>query len=254
MIRISDKSECCGCSACVSACPVQCIVMRRDREGFDYPVADPDRCIRCGKCEDVCPVISPLEAQDPLDAYAVRLDEFLEGSSSGGVFPALAREIIQSGGVVFGAVMNNDMTVGHVVAERMDQVELMRGSKYVQSDPYATYEEAASYLAQGRRVLYSGTPCQIAGLNKYIGSKSQLLVTVDVACHGVPSPGLWEKYINSLEEISGVKLDMVRFKDKSQSCKVYQQEQRTSYSHSGQGHRILATKVTHHRRIGKLRR
>ena len=112
MITITDKSLCCGCTACMSACPAQCIVMRRDREGFDYPVINsPDLCLECGKCESVCPVLNPLETAGPLEALAVRSQKWLEGSSSGGVFPALAEEVISDGGVVFGAVVNDDMTV-----------------------------------------------------------------------------------------------------------------------------------------------
>ena len=133
MIRITDKSKCTGCTACVTSCPVQCIVMRRDRQGFDYPVANPDICIGCGKCESVCPVINPAEPANPLTAFAVKVQDHLSGSSSGGVFPYLAGKVIDEGGVVFGAVLNDDMTVGHAEAETLAEVEKMRGSKYVQS-------------------------------------------------------------------------------------------------------------------------
>ena len=142
MIKISDKSLCCGCTACMNACPVQCIVMRRDREGFDYPVANPDRCIGCGKCEAVCPVLHPSDVVEPLEVLAARSGEYVAASSSGGVFPELARIVLDDGGVVFGSVMNDDMTVGHADAEDMAGVERMRGSKYVQSDLYGTFEEA----------------------------------------------------------------------------------------------------------------
>ena len=151
MIRITDKSQCCGCTACVTACPVQCIVMRRDREGFDYPVANPDRCINCGKCMDICPVLEPAAPSEPFASYACRSEEMMDASSSGGVFPLLARRIADEGGVVFGAVINDDMTVGHAEAESYDEIDRMRGSKYVQSDLYSVFEEVKTCLKEGRK-------------------------------------------------------------------------------------------------------
>lgn len=222
MITITDKSLCCGCTACMSACPAQCIVMRRDREGFDYPfVNSPDLCIGCGKCEKVCPVLNPPESAAPVEARAMRSEEWLEGSSSGGVFPALAAQVISEGGVVFGAVVDDDMTVGHAEAYDMADVEKMRGSKYVQSDLYASYEDVRYWLSEGRKVLFSGTPCQVAGLHKYLGKQYEELVTVDVLCHGVPSPGLWEKYVKALERKHGARMEYVRFKDKSSGWRHY---------------------------------
>ena len=222
MINITDKSKCCGCTACVNACPVQCIVMRRDRdEGFDYPVANPDICIGCGKCESVCPVLAPAEHSTPLAAYAVRYEEFVDGSSSGGVFPALAKAAIDEGGVVFGAVMEPDMTVGHTEAETMEEVQRMRGSKYVQSDLYSVFFDVKEYIKSGRKVLFSGTPCQVAGLHKYIGGKSDRLVTVDIACHGVPGPGLWEMYVKALGKRAGSEITAADFRDKSKGWRRY---------------------------------
>ena len=222
MIKITDKTLCCGCTACVTACPAQCIIMRRDREGFDYPfVNSPDLCIGCGKCEKVCPVLNPAEAAEPLEALAVRSEQYLSGSSSGGVFPALAEQVIADGGVVIGAVLNDDMTVGHAEAYDMAGVEKMRGSKYVQSDLYASYEDVRYWLSEGRKVMFSGTPCQVAGLHKYLGKPYDDLVTVDVLCHGVPSPGLWEKYVKALEKKHGARMENVRFKDKTASWRHY---------------------------------
>lgn len=222
MIQISDKAKCCGCTACVNACPVQCIVMRRDREeGFDYPVANPDICIGCGKCESVCPVLNPMEPQEPVAAYAVRSNEYVLHSSSGGVFPALAKAVIDEDGVVFGAVIDGDLTVGHTEAETMEEVERMRGSKYVQSDLYSVFFDAKEYLKAGRKVLFTGTPCQIAGLKKYLGADHEGLLTVDVACHGVPSPGLWDMYMKEMQDRRKVKVETVIFRDKSRSWRRY---------------------------------
>lgn len=221
MIKITDKTLCCGCTACVTACPAQCIVLRRDREGFDYPVAEPDRCINCGKCEKVCPVLNPREPAEAMEALAVRNDAFIEGSSSGGVFPSLAAEVLEQGGTVYGAVINEDMTVGHADAEVFSDVEKMRGSKYVQSDLYSVFEEIKEKLSAGKKVLFSGTSCQVAGLKSYLGGEYEGLYTVDCACHGVPSPGLWEKYVMALEALEGGKMKYVRFRDKKRSWMHY---------------------------------
>lgn len=221
MIRITDKSLCCGCTACVNACPVQCIVMRRDREGFDYPVANPDICIKCGKCEDVCPVINPRQEVAPAGVFAARSDSYVEGSSSGGVFPALAAMLIKDGWTVYGAAFMEDMTVGHTDVTTMAGLDRIRGSKYVQSDLYAVFEEVRDILNDDGRVLFAGTPCQVAGLNKYLGRRHDNLMTVDVACHGASSPGLWEKYVAALERRFGGRMHGISFRDKSKSWRRY---------------------------------
>ena len=221
MIRISDKSLCCGCTACATACPAQCIVMRRDREGFDYPVADPDLCIGCGKCEKVCPMLNPPAASAPVEVLAARSGKHVAGSSSGGVFPVLAEYVIEGGGVVFGAVFESDHKVVHAEASELEGIEPMRGSKYVQSDLYSAFEDVNQYLKDGKKVLFTGTPCQVAGLKNFLGSNTEGLMTVDFACHGVPGPGLWEKYVKALEARSGGRIRSLSFRDKSRSWRHY---------------------------------
>ena len=238
MIRIKDKSECTGCTACVTACPRQCIVMRRDRQGFDYPVANPDLCIKCGKCESICPVLNPRQAVTELATFAARVPEYMKESSSGGVFSWIAKATIDSSGVVFGAVMNPDMTVGHSEAETMGQVSAMRGSKYVQSDMYSSFEDARTYLEEGRKVLFTGTPCQIAGFKAYLGKEYEGLLTADIACHGVPSPGLWQKYVEALSLKSGSEVTEVRFRDKKSGWRRYS----FSYTAGGKKFSVPSTK------------
>lgn len=222
MIAITDSAACCGCTACVNVCPVQCIVMRRDREGFDYPLANPDRCIGCGRCEAVCPVLNPLPERVPQAVTGGRSEEFVGGSASGGIFPHVARKIIGVGGTVFGAVMESDMSVAHCEADDMGGIMRFRGPKYVQSELYAAFEDVRERLAEGREVLFAGTPCQVAGLNRYLGVMSpgldtSALVTVDFACHGVPGPGLWDRYVKDLERKYGSRMTGASFRDKERS-------------------------------------
>ena len=221
MIRISDKALCCGCTACVSVCPARCIVMRRDREGFDYPVANPDMCLKCGLCERVCPMLNPGQNTTPVAAYAARSESKTEASSSGGIFPLLAREMIENEGVVCGAALDGSCIVEHREAETIDELTAFSGAKYVQSELYSIFEDVKCRLDEGTNVLFSGTPCQIAGLKAYLRSPHPNLYTVDIACHGVPSPGLWEKYKTALEKFHSSNLKSVDFRDKSNGWRHY---------------------------------
>lgn len=202
MIHISDKSQCCGCEACVQVCPKHCIRFMRDHEGFFYPEAESDTCIQCGLCEKVCPVLHPAESSEPLHVYAAknRKDKELLESSSGGLFCLIAKEVIKSGGVVFGARFNEKWEVEHDYAETEDGLKPFMGSKYVQSRIGNCYKKTKDFLAQGRKVLFTGTPCQIAGLKNFLRKEDDNLLTVDVLCHGVPSPAMWQQYLEEIKE------------------------------------------------------
>ena len=221
MIRISDKSLCCGCTACVCACPAQCIVMRRDREGFDYPVANPDLCLNCGLCEKICPVLNPGEKGNAKAAYAARNEDALLRSSSGGVFPVIAEKFVTGGGEVCGAQLDEECKVVHSFVDRKENLQKIRGSKYVQSELYSIFDDVRAELDNGQKVLFSGTPCQIAGLKAFLRKDYAGLYLVDIACHGVPSPGLWEKYKAVMETRHGFKLKSVDFRDKSDGWRHY---------------------------------
>lgn len=200
MIDIKEKKNCCGCSACVQVCPKQCITFDEDKQGFRYPLVNKDVCIDCGLCEKVCPAINQSEPKKPLKVYAAKNpNEYIRmKSSSGGVFTMLAEAIIEEGGVVFGARFNEHWEVIHAYTETKEGLEPFRGSKYVQSIIGNTYVQAKEFLLSGRKVLFTGTPCQIAGLKKFLRKDYENLFTVDVVCHGVPSPLVWRSYMNDI--------------------------------------------------------
>lgn len=177
--------------------------MRPDDEGFLRPQVDTSRCVGCHRCEQVCPVLHPGEPDTSPTCYAAytKDEELRLKSSSGGIFTELAKPIIESGGVVFGCVWERPQLVAiHAKAETMDELAEMRGSKYVQSDLRDTFREAKDALIAGRQVLFSGTPCQIAGLNGFLGKRYDNLLTVEIICHGVPSPAVFERYKQELRQ------------------------------------------------------
>lgn len=223
MIKIKDKTKCCGCTACASICPKRCISMKEDKEGFLYPEADASLCVECGACEKVCPVLHAGELRKPLRCYAAKnMDaEVLKKSSSGGIFSLLAQYAIQEKhGVVFGAMWEGERVV-HGAIERLDDLSKLRGSKYVQSDLRNSFIQVADFLKEGRFVLFSGTPCEIAGLKSYLRKDYDNLITVDLACHGVPSPKVLALYIQELKQKYGVESLELNFKDKSTGWATY---------------------------------
>ncbi len=226
MIDIKDKKECCGCAACVQRCPKRCISLQEDGEGFFYPKADASLCIDCSLCEKVCPVINQGEAREPLAVYAAKNpnEDIRRQSSSGGIFTMLAEYIIDKGGVVFGAAFDAQWEVEHQYTETKDGLAAFRGSKYMQSRIGETFKQAEAFLKEGREVLFSGTPCQIAGLNLFLRKKYENLVTVEVVCHGAPSPKVWGQYLR--EKTAELKstpsqVEGVNFREKSTGWKTY---------------------------------
>lgn len=198
-IEILKPKDCSGCGACAQICPQKCINMIPDSGGFKYPSVNTDLCVECGACRKVCPFISHVSDGMITDIYAA-VNKNVENrllSSSGGVFHCLGHQIISEGGLVFGAKFNEDWSVSHGVAETEQELMMLTGSKYVQSEINDSYSRCEQFLRSGRKVLFSGTPCQIAGLNKYLKKKyADLLTTVEVICHGVPSPEVWKAYLD----------------------------------------------------------
>ena len=211
-----DKAECTGCGACMSICPKGAISMQPDAEGFNYPAVDPALCVSCDLCEKRCPVGAAHEAHSVQAFGAQHRDAAVRGaSSSGGVFTALARRMVSQGGVVFGAAFDDRLHVEHIGAMDESEIAGMRGSKYVQSDAADAMANAAALLARGIPVLFTGTPCQIDGLLARVrGKDREKLLTVDFVCHGVPSPGVFASYIESLERAHGQRVTAYTFRDK----------------------------------------
>ena len=204
MIDICDKSQCCGCEACVQRCPKHCIALVEDAEGFLYPKVDASVCVDCGLCEKVCPVINQSDERQPQAVYAAINPDFdvRQSSSSGGIFSALADAVLSQGGVVFGVCWDKDWRLIFDYAETRDDLSRFRGSKYLQAHVGDAYIKAEQFLKSGRQVLFTGTSCQIAALKLYLKKDYDNLLTVDVICHGAPSPGVFRAYLS--EEIAQV--------------------------------------------------
>ncbi|MCR1823329.1 SP_1767 family glycosyltransferase [Terrisporobacter muris] len=219
MIKIEEKHMCSGCHACDNICPKKAISMDIDEEGFWYPNVDKNKCVNCNLCKDICPIINDKNFVSMKKAYGCyNLDEDIRlKSSSGGVFSALASSVIAKNGVVFGARFDENFNVVHDYIETIEELSVFRGSKYVQSNIGENFKIAKKFLKSGRLVLFSGTPCQIGGLKAYLRKEYDNLITVDLICHGVPSPMIWQKYIEELS--NGKKLTDMTFRDKSKGWK-----------------------------------
>lgn len=227
MISITNKQDCMGCYACATICPTSCIAMESDGEGFWYPIVDNDECIECGLCVKVCPIIQkahnePERVAKPR-AYAaystdtsVRLD-----SSSGGLFSLIAEQVMNTGGVVFGAAFDEEFNVYHGFVEAKQEIDKFRGSKYVQSKIGDSYRQVRKFLRQDRMVLFTGTPCQISGLKRYLGKDYENLLCQDIVCHGVPSPKVWQKYVSYRESSAGGPARRIAFRRKDRGWKRY---------------------------------
>lgn len=218
-IQIDDKSKCCGCTACKNICPQNAIEMKEDDEGFLYPNVNMDKCVNCGLCKKVCPIINKVpEKKTEQKAYVVNnKDENVRSqSTSGGAFTAIAEYVIDNNGVVFGAAFDKDFNVEHTYVTTKEDLKKFRGSKYVQSDLKNTFQEVKEFLNKGKIVCFSGTPCQIEGLKKFLGKDYEKLITVDIVCHAVPSPKFWKLYLKyQKNKLNISNIWNIKFRDKS---------------------------------------
>lgn len=224
MIQVMDKAKCVGCHACYNCCPLNCITMEDDNEGFMYPRIDQNVCINCKKCEKVCPVIQKptLESfsEASFAAYS-KNEQIRKCSSSGGVFSVLAQIVLKHNGVVFGAAFDDEFQVHHIRVESVKDLEKLRGSKYVQSRIEKTFKDAKEILESGREVYFSGTPCQIDGFKNYLGREYENLITQDIICHGVPAPYVWDKYLDSVRNNINSEITQISFRDKLLGWRKY---------------------------------
>lgn len=217
MLNVMD--DCTGCGACMQICPKDAIHMEEDQEGFLHPVIDDELCIRCGLCEQSCHALNEAAKKLPQEVCVLQSkdEKLLEASSSGGAFSELARYILENNGCVYGAGWGEQFKVCHKRAENAAEMAEFRGSKYVQSDGEETFRQVKHDLASGKPVLYSGTPCQIAGLYRYLErtrTNTEELVTCDVICHGVCSPELWKGYIEYMGNVRGEEIETVELRNK----------------------------------------
>lgn len=206
MIELANIKACTGCSACMNICAKRAISMVEDAEGFLQPCIDTSKCVECGLCQKVCPVLNPLQpGKGEKRVYAFINYTDRKKSSSGGAFSFFARKVLEEGGVVFGATIDDRLQVYHIGIDSVDELHRLRGSKYVQSRIGSSYREAKAALLGGRKVLFTGTPCQIAGLYKYLGKRwENLLVTLDLVCHGVPNQKVFSMYLEKLAQNKGL--------------------------------------------------
>lgn len=221
--------ECVGCGACQQICPRKCISLDRDSKGFLRPTVNAESCVSCGLCREVCPSLNVPNSRPVVGSFAAFHKDklILRNSSSGGIFHSLAAMVLDNGGVVFGAAFDQEWNVRHAYVESKEDLHRLMGSKYVQSQIDDSYRKAKGFLVSGREVLFTGTPCQIAGLKAYLRREYDNLTTLDFICHGVPSPNVWQRYLSEKSKEascvlgSEARIRSVSFRDKSDSWKRY---------------------------------
>lgn len=214
-VNITNPQNCVACTGCVNICPVSAIKLCPDKEGFAYPFIEAEKCTACGLCVKVCPMEKVKDEYTPPVAYMAKSNDIkiLQQSSSGGIFYFLAKEVIKNNGVVFGAALSKDV-VEHIGIEKKEDLPKLMGSKYVQSDLNETFRIIKNRLTKNQKVLFVGTPCQVAGLYSFLGNRHKDLITVDFICHGVPSPSVFKRYVTYIENKFNKKICDVQFRSK----------------------------------------
>ena len=220
--------DCVGCGACANTCPKNCLNMIADKDGFLHPEIQKNNCTNCGACERVCPIINKkTKDEESIPVYAVysKNDNVRISSSSGGLFYTVAKYIIENGGIVYGAALDENLYLSHKGVDSIEDLHLFQGSKYIQSDIKLCFREIKTHLSdENRPVLFCGTPCQVEGLLCYLKKPYKNLFTLDFICHGVPSPKAWQEYINYQEKAFSSKAYSASFRDKTNGWTSFSSE------------------------------
>lgn len=253
MIDVVNKNCCCGCTACYSICPQNCINMAQDNEGFLYPEVELEKCIHCNKCERVCPALkNRIKSEEKLSGgYVVRHKDqnILDSCSSGGFVNSVLLFLNNQGYYICGASFDEDFGVRHTIIPPNGNPAIFSSSKYVQSDLNTTFIAIKELVENGDKVCFVGTGCQVDGLILFLGKNYENLVTIDVVCHGVPSPLIWNKYKEYLENKYKSKICNVNFRDKSLGyqtpCIRVDFENGRKYLHTGRTDIMLKSFFTH---------
>lgn len=222
------EERCVGCYACYNVCPTKAIQVEENAEGFMFPKIDSEKCINCGRCKNVCPILNNKQIDGDPIAYAVynKNEEIRLNSSSGGIFSLLAEEILNENGIVYGVAFDDNFKVRHIKIDKKENLYKLRSSKYIQSKIEETYKECAQFLNQDKKVLFTGTPCQINGLKSYLKNEYKNLYTQDIICHGVPSDKVWDQYMEYRKKVDCKKtnneiITNVDFRSKSNGWNSY---------------------------------
>jgi len=221
MKEIVDRKLCTGCTACMNNCPKGAISIKEGKDGFKYPVIVQDKCIDCGFCKRTCPVLNTKENESINKCYVGYNKDSNErlNASSGSIFSLIANYILDNNGIVVGAAFDDNNHLKHIAVEKKEDLDPLRKSKYLQSDLDNIFKYIKEQI-KTKKVLFVGTPCQVAGIKAFI-KKSDNLITIDLFCHGAPSPKLFKKYVNELEEKNKDKLLNYDFRDKSTGWNTY---------------------------------
>lgn len=214
-MKIIDYKDCCGCSACIHACPKDAIAFQKDERGFLYAEIQEDRCVECGRCKTVCPILNTkAEGEQPPKAYAASsLEASSDKSSSGGIFALIAQKFIERGGVVFGTAMTEDFHVQVIGVTNVEDLIKLQGSKYVQSDMRNAFDQIKQHLDHQIPVLFSGTPCQTSAIKNVFGKRDGLYL-IDLVCHGVPNEQMFRDSVAHLQSKYNHQIAQIRFRDK----------------------------------------
>lgn len=220
MELFKEKHNCCGCTACMNICPKNAITMKTDEKGFKYPSINSDKCIECGACKKVCAFQNGIDntkrnfKENIVYASKNNSDQVRKTSASGGAFTPISDYVLENGGYIVGAVFSDNFEVYHTIVENKKDREKIKGSKYVQSNLNFIFKEIKEKLNKDKLVLFTGTPCQVAGLRSFLKKDYDNLILVDIICHGVPTPQIFNDYLNAQKKKYGKNIKSVSFRDK----------------------------------------